>query len=157
MMDLACGQIEGIAHEMWVGWYLQKAEELVLSDEREVFGDDREPVLEGLKNFIATTPPPIRCPCKKGVALAKAGQHSGVCDAKLALIRKERELKKVAEEERVLKRQRLDIEERFQWAKFGAQGFEASWREMYPPNLSTVFLQGLKAAVAKELETRYNG
>ena len=64
---------------------------------------------------------------------------------------------KVAEEERELKLQRLEIEERFQWAKVGAQGFEASWRETYPPHLSTEFLQRLKAAATKELETRYNG
>ena len=64
MMDLPCGQIEGIAHEKWVGWYLQKAVELGLSEERNVFVDDREPVLERLKNFIATTPPAMRCPCK---------------------------------------------------------------------------------------------
>ena len=57
----------------------------------------------------------------------------------------------------MLKCQRLDIEERMERAKVGAQGFEASWRDTYPPHLSTEFLQRLKAAVAKELETRYNG
>ena len=141
MMDYKCGQAKAMVHEKSVGWYLQKALELGLSEERNVFGDDCEHVLERLKEYIASTPPAMRCPCKRGVALAKAGQHWGVCDAKPALIRKERELKKVADEERVLKRQRLDIEERFQWAKVGAQGFEASWRDTYPPHLTTAFLQ----------------
>ena len=157
MLDIPCGQIEGNAHMKWLNWYLQKGEELGLTGKGDATGDGPEAVLERLKNYIATTPPALRCPCKKGVALAKAGQHWSDCDARPALIRKERELKKVIEEERVLKRQRLVIEDRFQWAKVGAQGYEASWRETYPPHLTTAFLQRLKAAVAKELETGYNG
>ena len=57
----------------------------------------------------------------------------------------------------MLKRQRLDIEERFERAKVGAQGFEASWRETYAPHRSTEFLERLKTAVTQELQTRYNG
>ena len=157
MMDVPCGQKAGNAHMRWVDWYLQKAKELGLTGNGDASGDGPEAVLERLKEYIATTPPAMRCPCKKGVALAKAGQHLSYCDARPALIRKERELKRVVEEERVLKVQRLDIEERFRWAKAGAQGFEASWRDTYPAHLTTAFLQRLKAAVAKELETRYNG
>ena len=76
MLDLKCGQIERSAHDKWVGWYLQKAE-LVLSEQREVNGDDREAVLVSLMNYIATTPPAMRCSCKKGVEVVKAGQHWG--------------------------------------------------------------------------------
>ena len=157
MLDVPCGQIAGNAHLKVLNWYLQKGEELGLSGKGDPAGDSQEAVLERFKEYIATTPPAMRCPCKKGVALAKAGQHLSYCDARPALIRKERELKRVVEEERVLKVQRLDIEERFQWAKVGAQGFEASWRDTYPAHLTTAFLQRLKAAVAKELETRYIG
>ena len=81
MMDLKCGQAEALVHDKWVGWYLQKAIELGLSEERDPNWDERKAALEGLKEYIATTPPAMRCPCKKGVALVKAGQHWGVCGA----------------------------------------------------------------------------
>ena len=45
MMELPCGQLEGIAREKWVGWYVQKAMELGLSGQREVYGDERRVVL----------------------------------------------------------------------------------------------------------------
>ena len=157
LLDVPCGQIAGNAHLKVLNWYLQKGEELGLSGKGDPAGDSQEAVLERFKEYIATTPPAMRCPCKKGVALTKACQHWGGCDAKPALIRKERQLMKVAEEERELKLQRLEIEERYQLGMVGAQGFEASGRETYPPHLSTEFLQRLKAAATKELETRYNG
>ena len=157
MMDVPCGQIAGNAHMKVLNWHLQKAKELGLTGNGDATGDGPGAVLERLKNHIATTPPAMRCPCKKGVALVKARQHLGACDAKPALIRKERQLMKLTEEERELKLQRLEIEERFQLGKVGPEGFEASWRETYPPHLSTEFLQRLKAAATKELETRYNG
>ena len=99
----------------------------------------------------------MSCPYKKGVVVMKAGQHWGACDAKPSLIRKEMELKEVAHEEWVLKRQRLHIEEGFEWAKVCAQGFEASWRDRFHPHPSTEFLKRLKTAVTEELETPYNG
>ena len=82
--------------------------------------------MDRLKNCIATTPPGLRWPCKKRVVLLKAGQHWAHAMPSPPHIRKEKELRKLAEEDRVLKRQRLDIEERFEWAKVGAQGFQAS-------------------------------
>ena len=95
--------------------------------QREVFGDKQRDVLERLQHYIARTPPAKRCPCQKGAVLVKASQHMGPCDEKPALIRKESELEKLEEGERVLKRQRLDIEDSFERAKLAAQGFEASW------------------------------
>ena len=88
--------------------------------------------------------------------LRKAKQHMGTCDAKLALIRKESEVKKV-EGERVLKRQRVDIEEPFEQAIVSARGFEASWRETHAQHLSAAFLPRLKTSVSNELLYRYNG
>ena len=98
MMDFKCGQAEAMVHDKWVGWFLQKAFELGLSEVRDPNWDERKAALERLKEYIATTPPAMRCPCKKGVALAKVCQYWGACDAKPALIRKERELKEVAHE-----------------------------------------------------------
>ena len=145
MMDLKCGQAEAMVHDNWVGWYLQKAFELGLSQELDPNWDELKAALERPKEYIATTPPAMRCPCKKGVLLVKAGQLWGVCDAKPALIRKERELKEVAQEEWVLKRQRLDIEERFERAKVGAQGLrrrgETRTRHTSPPSSCSVSKQ----------------
>ena len=115
-----------------------------------MYVDERRDLLDRLQHYMATTPPEKRCPYGKGVVLLKAKQHMGSCDAKPALLRKESELKKV-EGERVLKRQRLDIEERFEQAKMAAQGFEALWRETHTPHLSTGFREGLKTAVSNEL------
>ena len=142
MEHLPCGQIEGIAHEKWVGWWVRKVEE------REGI---RDGVLERLQHFIATTPPAERSPCRKGVVLLKASEQLASCDPQPASIRKENELQKV-EGERVLKRRRLDFEERFEQAKADAQGFEASERVTH----STDFLERLKTAVANELLYWYN-
>ena len=92
MMDLPCGQIERNAHEKLVGWYLQKAFELGLSGQRDVYVEERRDMLERLQHYIATTAPTKRCPCKKGVVLVKTSQHVGACDAKPAVYRKENEL-----------------------------------------------------------------
>ena len=56
----------------------------------------------------------------------------------------------------MLKRQRLDIEARFERAKVAAQGFEAMWRDTHTAHLSTEFLERFKTAVSKELQYRYN-
>ena len=56
----------------------------------------------------------------------------------------------------MLKRQRLDIEDRFELANVAAQGFEAMWRDTHTAHLSTEFLERFKTAVSKELQYRYN-
>ena len=93
-----------------VGLYLQKAVELGLSGQREVYGDERSYVAERLQHNMATTQPAKRCPCVKGMVHLKASRQKGSCDANPTLIRKESELNKVEEWEKVLKHQRLDIE-----------------------------------------------
>ena len=40
MLYAPCGKIEGNAHEKWVERWIQKAVELGLSDQREVYGDE---------------------------------------------------------------------------------------------------------------------
>ena len=102
MMYTGCGQMEGIAHDHWLWWWLQKAGELVLSGQRDVNGDERSDVLERLQHNLATTPPDQRWPCWKGLVLLKLKQDIGSFDAKPGLIRKESELKKGEEGERVL-------------------------------------------------------
>ena len=67
-------------------------------------------MLERLQHYIATTAPTKRYPCKKAVVMVKACQHMGACDARAAQYRNESELRKVEEEEGVLKRRRMDIE-----------------------------------------------
>ena len=136
MMDMPCGQSERLAHEKWVGWWLQKAVELGLSRQLEVFGGERREVLERIQHFMPPTPPEKRCLCGKGMVLLNAMQQIWSCDVKPALIRKESELRKI-EGERVLKRERQDVDERFEQAKVAAQGCETSWSEAHAPNLST--------------------
>ena len=65
-MHTLCGQIEGMAHHKWVGWWRQKAVELGLSGQREVYGDERRDLLERLQHYMATTPPEKRCRYGKG-------------------------------------------------------------------------------------------
>ena len=89
--------------------------------------------------------------------MVKASQHIGPCDAKPALYRKESELRKVEEEERVMKRQRLDIEARYEQGRVCAHGFEALWRDTHTHHLSNGFLERLTTAVYNELLFRYNG
>ena len=53
------------------------------------------------------------------------------CDGQPPLIRKEKEHRKVEDEDQVLKRQRLDIEARFDQANAAAQDFEAAWSDSH--------------------------
>ena len=94
-----------------------------------MYGAEILEVVERLQHDMATSPAGKRAPCTKGMKFLKAVEHLGSWDVEPALVRKERELPKVDEGKQVLKRQRLDIEKRFELANAAAQWFEASWRD----------------------------
>ena len=51
-------------------------------------------VLGRVQQYLATTPPELRCPCNKGVVLEKARQHLAGCDARPGLLLMEEKLHK---------------------------------------------------------------
>ena len=71
-------------------WLVKKGKELKLWNQ----GDDDRLVLGLVQEYLATTPPELRCPCNKGVVLEKARQHLAGCDARPGLLLMEEKLHK---------------------------------------------------------------
>ena len=110
--------------------------------------------LRKVQEFIARTPPHLRCPCARGVKLEKWEDHYNKCNLKagLGMLEREKEAFKRKLEKDVEDREAIEEADRKQAAQMKV--LEGQWDESQVSHMSTAFLQKMQRLARQELSKR---